>query len=1055
MKNNKPSINKALLCHSAALLLTVSTPTVIAQEVSNAVKKNQPESVEVIEVSGVRESLEDALNVKRSASSIVDAISASDIDALPALDLGEALQAIPGIQLNDDQEGRLNSISLRGLGGGFILTTAFGQSFATPAPAGNLNAVGSPNPFAAFEGTVFDGVTVVKTPTADLQAGGLAGIVDKKLQQALSKKDGQLKGQIGTRFEELSGIADPNFNFSAVKHLIDDKLGVAFKIAGSGQRFRRDTFIISDYVGLESINADGVRVDNGRATNLQAFRDANNIPEDAVVFVPRRANNSSEFSDGDRLSVTGNIEYRVNDNLKVGAHLLFSERDLSDGTKEATTFAPGFNRNRVDRDFFSTSVELDLETEAFAFDQDANGNTIFSAPSFSFVNGSRQNENRRTTFRELSQGVIFYGNYIAGDWTLDAKGTISQAENNFENVGISFNTTEDFRAATPTFRDSDGVRRNVPSVGTGFNGVINLADGSAGNIVISGDLDTEYVYNDLAFTATNLSASSVNSISDANQGRRLSFAVNGRVRDLNRDLNSFEFNAQRYTDFGFGDGLRFDSVKFGGRFQREELNSIDQRQGLAGVDITNISDVFLTDDTIESDGTAFFNGNIPGTFDNTSGWLTINNSLAISTLQQNIAASSLEIPTATSFSEPNPDVVRNRTGFFDTQDRNSGLPTNLSFNFGAQQDVTAAYLLTNISGELGSVFYSGNIGVRHISTDNTFNGFETQVDDRGRNGVAVPSVFEDSYSHNLISANVAFELTDDIILRSAFYQGIVRPNLLAQRPTAGVRGGSQNVRLDLPAATVRPYEADNFDLSLEWYNRDGSAISIGYFNKKISNLFDRAEGFCPAPGENDIVDRLLGPFQRIEDSANELGFACQQVIPTIDDDGNEILRDVTINQPINTDGEIAVNGWELAIQQKLDFLPYPWNGFGGVFNYTSLRNSESEGVNPLSRVSPRSYNLIGYWENKVWSFRLGYNWRADQQLQGANGFLGFGIRTREAVERLDFAGSYKITKKTQLTFRAFNLTDQIQREFQGNDSRALRRLTYSGRRYQFLVSHRF
>ena len=85
----------------AALLLTVSSPTLLAQEVNNAIDKD--ETNEIIQVTGVRSSLENAINVKRRAIFIVDAISANDTDALPALDLGEAQQAIPVVQINNDQ----------------------------------------------------------------------------------------------------------------------------------------------------------------------------------------------------------------------------------------------------------------------------------------------------------------------------------------------------------------------------------------------------------------------------------------------------------------------------------------------------------------------------------------------------------------------------------------------------------------------------------------------------------------------------------------------------------------------------------------------------------------------------------------------------------------------------------------------------------------------------------------------------------------------------------------------------------------------------------------
>ena len=37
------------------------------------------------------------------------------------------------------------------------------------------------NPFGAFDAKVFDGVTVIKTPSADMQEGGIAGTIDKKL----------------------------------------------------------------------------------------------------------------------------------------------------------------------------------------------------------------------------------------------------------------------------------------------------------------------------------------------------------------------------------------------------------------------------------------------------------------------------------------------------------------------------------------------------------------------------------------------------------------------------------------------------------------------------------------------------------------------------------------------------------------------------------------------------------------------------------------------------------------------------------------------------------
>jgi TonB-dependent receptor len=1034
---------------TAALLLTISSPTLLAQEVNTAVENTDDSITEIIEVTGVRSSLENALNVKRNAASIVDAISATDINALPALDLGEALQAIPGVQLNTDQEGRQSSISLRGLGSGFVKTTAFGQSFATPSAASNLNAVGSPNPFAAFEPSVFDGVTVVKSPTADLQVGGVAGIVDKQLQQALSKRDGTFNVSLGGRYEQLTGEIDPNIRLAGVKHVIKDKLAVAFKLGASGQTFRRDTFDIIDYT---SADTDGADV---RTTNIAEYRERWGIPDDAQVRVPIRGRNVSEFSDGDRVSVTGNIEYRVTDDFKLGAHILFSERNLDDGTKETTSFGPGFNRNRRDRDSFDARVTLDMDTAPFAYDRiagEADAGQIYAASNLTFTDGILQNENRKTTFQENAQGIILYGDYIKDNWTLDGVITHSEAENNFENVGIGFVHNQDWRDSF-NFTDENGRRNGIDSVPTGFDGRIDTGRGSLDEIVVQGALAQPYVYDNLAWSVPSLVSSAISSVDDANQGRRVQLTLNGRVRDLTRDLSSAEFNAQRYTDFGLGDVLRFDSVKFGFRMSSESLDSVDRRQGPAGVNVRNISGNFLTTDVLSAVQNDYFNGNIPGTFDNTSGWRTLNNEATIAALQDGIVENSADLVIGTGNIAAVPDLLqRNRTGFWDTLNRNSGLTTNLAFNFKAKQEVQAFYVSTNFSGELGAVPYTGNLGVRHVQTDNTFNGFETVVDDRGRNGVAVLKEFKDDYNHTLPMMNISFELHEDVLLRAAYYEGIVRPNLLAQRPTAAIRGGSTSVNLSLPTATVRPYEATNYDISLEWYNREGSAISLGFFQKDISNLFSSESGFCPEGGSNAIVDALIGPVEQIRDEQGQLT-GCQQLTATIDDDGNEIFRDANITAPINIDDEIKVEGFELAIQQKLDFLPYPWNGFGGVFNYTKLKQSGSE--TQLSRVSPESYNIIGYWENDGISLRLAYNWRDDQTLVGANSFLGTNARTRLSQGRLDFVGSYAINKKTRVFLRGFNLTDEIGQEYLGFDERAVSRITYTGRIYQVAVNYSF
>ena len=55
---------------------------------------------DAIVVTGIRQSLQNAQNIKRNADTVVDAITAEDIGALPDRSVTEALQRVPGVSIN-------------------------------------------------------------------------------------------------------------------------------------------------------------------------------------------------------------------------------------------------------------------------------------------------------------------------------------------------------------------------------------------------------------------------------------------------------------------------------------------------------------------------------------------------------------------------------------------------------------------------------------------------------------------------------------------------------------------------------------------------------------------------------------------------------------------------------------------------------------------------------------------------------------------------------------------------------------------------------------------
>ncbi|RZJ37623.1 MAG: hypothetical protein EON87_21950, partial [Brevundimonas sp.] len=81
--------------------------------------------VDDIIVTGVRASLDAAMDIKRNSSGVVDAISAEDIGKFPDTNLAESLQRVSGVSINR-VNGEGSEVTVRGFGGGFNLVTLNG-----------------------------------------------------------------------------------------------------------------------------------------------------------------------------------------------------------------------------------------------------------------------------------------------------------------------------------------------------------------------------------------------------------------------------------------------------------------------------------------------------------------------------------------------------------------------------------------------------------------------------------------------------------------------------------------------------------------------------------------------------------------------------------------------------------------------------------------------------------------------------------------------------------------------------------------------------------------
>ncbi|KMT67097.1 TonB-dependent receptor domain-containing protein [Catenovulum maritimum] len=1119
------SVGKALLIGgSASVLMSLFTPSVLAAEVSSVINANKQANndVEVIEVSGVRGSLESALREKRGALSIVDAISAKDMDALPALDLGEAMQAIPGVQLNTDDSGRNSEITLRGLPGGFAKTMAEGQSFAVPSLS--RGAVGESNPFGAFEASTFDGVTVIKAPTADLQEGGMAGVVNKKLQRALGSRDGKYSIGLGGRWEELTDDWNKTIKLSASKHIIKNKLAVAFKVAGSEQNFRSDTANFTEYVPLNSVE-NNLTVDSNFISrdDLNAYKTQHGINDPlSVIKAIGKAHQVSVHNRGNRVSATANIEWKPTDSLKLGANFLYTLKKMDESNMEDAQFQVDTSGNNDTQRITPLSTPIRLDSiDNPDYRPGIDDPTLAKIPQYAVTHTKLTNVNYRpvnrlTSSEQEAKGVFIYANYATDDWVIDATATRSNSVSENVQSGFDFRLTN---SSHRTYTDLDGLPYKPNYAPTGLNAEVKTGEGDLKNAsaTITGlenynfsdvnnvfqqidpvtgelmydlgdkswqrfangwqttrvnfngskldpkinpanlaDYPEDYFYNKAIEALQNASkepteeniAAEILNLQSKVGGKSVDFYTFGRVQRPTREMKSAEINFERYTDIG-SDAFRLTSVKFGSRHSRETLEAYDRTIGGGGINMGLVQSTDFFQNGLTSDRqNEYFNGDYPKHFRSgiDNGWLVIN-----SQNMKQIVQTDMVLYDKDGNLDPNLRI-NPETGFAERLISIEGSTSivNQQFrqNFYADQAINAAYLMGKFEGELAGFTYTGNAGLRYVSTSNDVIGSGFNVD-----GNEIAVLTENNYEHTLPSLNLAIDVHDDVVLRTAYSQALVRPNLLAQSPSPIYTYDENRVTLENSKAEVLPYTSNNFDLSLAWYNRDGSSISGGFFYKEIEGQIV-TDTICP------VGDPETAAFWGVGEVAIE-GSNCKEVGEFVTDEG-EIYsnRIVKIKQTYNSDIPVKVFGYEFSMQQKLDFLPYPWNGFGGKLNFSKIDVDEGAG-RAMTRIAPYTSNLIGYWENNGASIQLVYNWQDEKLLstgQESGTFLGTEARTQTAGGRIDLSARYKFRKSLKgltLNLKAMNVNNREEYEYIAGNDKAISRIRYQGRIVSLGLSYSF
>jgi iron complex outermembrane receptor protein len=327
-----------------------------------------------------------------------------------------------------------------------------------------------------------------------------------------------------------------------------------------------------------------------------------------------------------------------------------------------------------------------------------------------------------------------------------------------------------------------------------------------------------------------------------------------------------------------------------------------------------------------------------------------------------------------------------------------------------KEKVSTAFAQLDIDTDLFGMPIRGNAGVQFVHTQQSADGWEY----RGNN--ANPDInllFRrsggTSYNNTLPSLNLNMNLRKDTILRFGVARSMSRPNMVDMRagtstPTVVTDVSGPHVGEWTTAYSgnpeLKPWLADNIDLSLEQYFGKRSYVAFGAFRKNLLNYI----------------------FNGLSTRDNS-GF------PAVTPPGVSALKFGPVSQPLNGQGG-KIEGLELSAALEATLLHPVLEGFGVVASGSKLTSSirdKDNGNTTLNGLSKYSTSITGYYERSGFSARVSQTYRSAFSATTRDIFLNNTTRQQEAVKIVDLQLGYSFNegqlKGLSLLLQVSNLTD--------------------------------
>ncbi len=359
-------------------------------------KKPVKDAIEVIEVRGISSSLKKSINAKRFADSISDVISAEDIGKFPDDNLADSLQRVTGVTVTRES-GEGATVSVRGLDAGLTNVTVNGQGQASGSGTGREFS------FNVLASEHVKSLEVIKSPTADMEEGGVGATINVKTRKALDFNKTVFSFNTGIEYTELADKVDPRFSSLWAMQNSDKDFGAVLTLNHTDRTYREDALRGWGFREEVVTAADGL-VEGGEVGDEYAYL--------------ARLRQESRLKENTRTGGTLSLQWLPTSDIELHFDALYSRTSVERRDSYLETILP-INFNPAQKKF----VIIDGSDQTRI---NENGTLVAGKMDRVKVFAGSFNELRENELLDLTLGGIWE---IDDQWTMGVDASISSAEN--------------------------------------------------------------------------------------------------------------------------------------------------------------------------------------------------------------------------------------------------------------------------------------------------------------------------------------------------------------------------------------------------------------------------------------------------------------------------------------------------------------------------------------------------------------------------------------------------------------------------------------------------